>query len=136
MSSTLLIVEDHLIFRRMVRKMLHEWFPSLAIVEAGDVGEALRCAAAHTPEIILMDIHLPTGSGLDVTRRIKEDLPGTIVIVCTSENCAMYRKAALESGASHFITKSELSVGDSRSVLEAAFAAAGVCCRTADKAPP
>jgi DNA-binding NarL/FixJ family response regulator len=136
MSSTLLIVEDHPVFRRMLRQMLQELFPSLAIVEAGDIGEALRSAAAHAPKVILMDIHLPSGSGLDATRRIKETLPGTTVIVCTSENCATYRKAALESGASHFITKSELSVGDSRSVIEAAFAAAGVCCRTADKAPP
>jgi len=125
--STLMIVEDHLIFRRMLSKLFQEWFPSLHIVEAGDVPEALHFAAAHAPEVILMDIHLPSGSGLDATLRIKEDLPGTTVIVCTSENCAMYRKAALESGASHFITKSELSVGDSRSVIEAAFAAAGVC---------
>lgn len=136
MSSTLLIVEDHPIFRRMMRRMLQEWFPSLVIVEAGDVGEALRCVATHAPEVVFMDIHLPTGSGLDATRRIKEDLPGTTVIVCTSENCARYRKAAFESGASHFITKSELSVGDSRSVIEAAFAAAGVCCRTPDKEFP
>jgi DNA-binding NarL/FixJ family response regulator len=124
MGSTLMIVEDHLIFRSMVKKMFQEWFPALAIVEAGDVPEALQCAAAHAPEVILMDIHLPGGSGLHATRRIKEDLPGTIVIVCTSDNCELYRKAAFESGAAHFIPKSEFFFSTLRSLVEAAFASA------------
>jgi len=122
--GTLMIVEDHPIFRRLVRNLLQEWFPSHDIVEAGDVPEALRFAAAHAPEVILMDIHLPSGSGLHATRRIKEDLPGTTVIVCTTECCEIYRKAAFDSGASHFIPKDELYSSNLRGFIEAAFSSA------------
>lgn len=126
MSRTLMIVDDFVLIRDLLRGLIQKLFPSLDIVEAGDVPEALQFAAAHAPEVILMDIHLPSGSGLHTTRRIKEDHPGTTVIVCTLENCTQYREAAFDSGASHFLPKSELSSGTLRSVIEAALASAGV----------
>jgi DNA-binding NarL/FixJ family response regulator len=136
MSSTLMIVEDHLLMRRTLRELLQRWFPSLDIIEAGDVPEALQFAAAHSPEVILMDIHLPSGSGLHATRRIKDDLPGTTVIVCTSETCDLYRKAAFESGASHFIPKNELSSSNLRGVIEAAINSAGALGQEPGKESP
>jgi DNA-binding NarL/FixJ family response regulator len=136
MSSTLMIVEDHLLMRRTLRELLQKWFPSLDIIEAGDVPEALQFAAAHSPEVILMDIHLPGGSGLHATRRIKDDLPGTTVIVCTSETCDLYRKAAFESGASHFIPKNELASSNLQSVIEAAINSARALGQESGKESP
>lgn len=80
----MMIVDDHAIVRFGVSSLLARQ-PNLAIVaEAGTVAEAIQLAAAHRPEMVLMDICLPDGSGLDACHQIVQRHPQVKVIIFTS----------------------------------------------------
>jgi CheY-like chemotaxis protein len=71
MGRTVLIVEDHHLNRQMLRMLVaadgHE------VLEAGSAAEVDERLAQRTPDVILMDVHLPDGDGLDITRRLRAD---------------------------------------------------------------
>jgi two-component system cell cycle response regulator DivK len=71
MTKTILIVEDNDLNMKLFRDLLkaHDF----ATLETRDGMEALEMSRAHKPDLILMDIHLPGVSGLEVTRQIKAD---------------------------------------------------------------
>ena len=74
-------------------------------VEAGSVAEAVRVLAEEEPPIVLLDIDLPDGSGLDVLEEIKRQNPETIVIMITGNVSVPNTLAALRGGAHDFIGK-------------------------------
>ena len=104
----ILLVEDNANFRQSLKDILHLQFPSMVIEEAGDSNEALRKVHALLPDLVFMDIGLPGESGLEVTKRIKKDLPGITIVILTSYDLPEYKNAALECGATCFITKDSL----------------------------
>lgn len=117
-----LIVEDNEIFRRSLKEMLCLHFPHMEIDEAGDGKEALQKVDAYLPDLIFMDIKLPGGSGLDVTRKIKSNYTDAIVIVLTSYDLPEYRDAAFRSGASYFLTKGATSGEEIASLVDSIIA--------------
>lgn len=79
MEKTILIVEDNTLNRRLIGDILQcEGYRTL---EARDVAEGLAAARANAPDLILMDVRLPDGSGLDLARTIKAERPVPIVVV-------------------------------------------------------
>ncbi len=64
---------------------------------------------AFLPQLIFMDIRLPGENGLSLTKKIKARYPAMQVIVLTSYDNPEYRDAALQSGASHFVSKDSLN---------------------------
>ncbi|MCL4425203.1 MAG: response regulator transcription factor [Firmicutes bacterium] len=76
------------------------------IGEASDGDEALEKARILHPDVILMDLSMPFGSGLEATRRITSDLPDVKVLVLTMHDDEGYLRQALEYGASGYIVKS------------------------------
>ena len=75
-----LLVEDNVSYRQTLADVLLLHFPSIGVDEAGDGNEALSKVEYLRPDLIFMDIQLPGGNGLDVTREIKR-IYGDIVIV-------------------------------------------------------
>ncbi len=104
----ILIVEDNANFRQLLKEDLLLQFPSIVIEEAADGNEAVRKVHSLLPDLIFMDIGLPGESGLEITKRIKKDFPGITVIILTSYDSPEYREAAVQCGASCFITKDSL----------------------------
>jgi YesN/AraC family two-component response regulator len=104
-----LIVEDNIPFRQSIREILQTQFPSIAIEEAGDASEALEKVNTFLPHLIFMDIKLPNGNGLDLTKKIKNDHPEMDIIILTSYDFLEYRKAAEEYGANHFLSKAAVT---------------------------
>ena len=87
---SVLIVDDHAVVRKGVRGYL-EAQPDIAIAgEAATGEEAVRLAAEHKPDVILMDLVMPGApgapamDGVEATRRVREVSPGSQVIVLTS----------------------------------------------------
>ncbi|MDW7712534.1 MAG: response regulator [Deferrisomatales bacterium] len=103
-----LIVEDSVVFREVVRSLLCSWFPGLRVCVAGGVEEGHARYREHAPPLVLVDIGLPDGSGLDLVRRIKGESPGTTVAVCTSHDGPAYEEASRAAGADAFLAKSAL----------------------------
>ena len=82
MAKTILIVEDNALVLKVYNTALASVGANL--LEARDGDEAMRLAAEYRPDLVIMDIMLPGVSGLDLTRRIKDDLPDTKVIAVTT----------------------------------------------------
>ena len=83
-TVTVLLVDDHDVVRAGLRALL-ERRPSLTIVgEAGTVAEAISAARQAQPNVIVMDIRLPDGNGVEACREIRGDFPDTRVLMLTS----------------------------------------------------
>ena len=119
--STLVIVDDHPLFRAAIRQMLGEW-PDLEVVgEASDGCESVELCRSLHPELVLMDLSMPKLDGFEATREIKQESPSTIVLVLTAFEEPEYLLNALKAGASGYVLKhmgSKQIVGAIRRVLE------------------
>jgi CheY-like chemotaxis protein len=101
----ILIVEDSAIFRKLLKETLHSRFPSMELFEAADGEEALQRIEASVPDLIFMDIKLPGESGLDLTKKIKNQYPNIIIIILTAYNIPEYREAAAQAKGNYFLSK-------------------------------
>lgn len=102
-----LIVEDNAAYRQSLHHLLAERFPAMLIAEAADGDDALAQALPGCFDLIFMDIRLPKGNGLDLTRTIKMVSAGAVVCVISSYAILEYREVAFRNGADHFMVKGE-----------------------------
>ena len=101
----ILIVDDHALYRVGIRQIL-EREPDLEIVaEADDARTALDASFATNPDVILMDLSLPSPGGIETTQRVKRELPSTsiIVLAVSEDEDALFD--AIKAGAAAFILK-------------------------------
>jgi DNA-binding NarL/FixJ family response regulator len=100
----LLLVEDHVMVRQSIRTFLEA--AGLEIVgEAGTGKDAVRLADELSPDLIVMDIHLPDVNGIEAARRIRRQRPNTRIIALTAYNEKAYQEALQEVGALAFVLK-------------------------------
>ena len=78
----------------------------MIIEEVVNGREVLEKVEDFLPDLVFMDINLPEGNGLKLTRKIKTTHPGIVVVIFTSYDVPEYRDAALRFGATSFIAKS------------------------------
>jgi CheY-like chemotaxis protein len=87
-----LIVEDSTLFRQLLKEALHERFPSIEILEAGDGEKAFQEIETSLPDLIFMDIGLPGENGLELTKKVKAQYPNIIVVILTGYDLPEYRE--------------------------------------------
>ncbi len=109
---TTMLVEDSTSFRQVVKNNLQDQFPSMDIIEAADGVEAFQKIDSHPPNLILMDITLPGENGLELTRKIKADYPGIIIVMLTSHDSPEYREAAIRYKANYFLSKGSIATDE------------------------
>jgi DNA-binding NarL/FixJ family response regulator len=102
--TRLLIVDDHPMLRAGVRAAL-EGTAVDVVADADTVTGAVREATLHSPDVVLMDLGLPDGSGIDATRMILEARPGTAVLAFTMAEDDESVFAALRAGALGYLVK-------------------------------
>ena len=105
MLATIIIADDDQAFRSVLKPLLEKERELSVVGEAADGLEAIERARALSPDIILMDIAMPRLNGLEATRRIRAERPEIKVIIFTKYQEAAYRRAATDSGAEAFLTK-------------------------------
>ena len=101
----LLIADDELGIRRLVRMTLES--DQYEIIEAADAQEALGMARAHRPELVLLDVMMPKGTGFDVCRALKQD-PETkdiTVVMLTARSQKADLAEGEGAGADDYFTK-------------------------------
>jgi DNA-binding NarL/FixJ family response regulator len=102
---SIMLVDDHEVVRTGLRTLL-ERRPGLAVVaEAGTVAEAVATARQSRPDVIVMDVRLPDGNGVEACREILADFPDTKVLMLTSyaDDEAVY--GSIMAGASGYLLK-------------------------------
>ena len=102
-TEKILIVDDDRFIRMALGEALRSW--NYSTVEADTVAEAKKVFDAEEPRVILLDIDLPDGSGLDVLTEIKSESPDTVVVMITGSVDVPNTVAALRGGAYDFIGK-------------------------------
>jgi DNA-binding NarL/FixJ family response regulator len=102
----ILVVDDHPLFRRGIRMGLEGERDFLIVAEVADGPAAIQAADQYAPDVVLLDISLPTMSGFDVARAIKRRNPRVAVVILTMHEDDGHLFGAIRSGAEAFAAKS------------------------------
>jgi two-component system, NarL family, response regulator NreC len=104
----ILLADDHNILRDGMRLLL-ERQPGFTVVgEAADGRETIELAAAHAPDVVVMDIAMPNMNGIEATRRIVEKQPATGVVILSMHYDESYVIRSLKAGARAYLLKDAL----------------------------
>jgi DNA-binding NarL/FixJ family response regulator len=115
---TVVIADDHRLFAEALEAILSTDARISVVARAADGQEALELAREHRPDVVLMDIAMPVMDGIDATRAISGELPGTSVIVLTGSNATGDVAAAREAGAAGYVTKDQIAGDLVRAILD------------------
>ncbi len=101
----LLVVDDHEVVRQGLVSLLDRREGLQVVAEAGTVAEAVDQAHRHEPDIVIMDVRLPDGSGIEACRDIRAERPSTRVIMLTSYPDEEAVLSAIVAGAAGYLLK-------------------------------
>jgi DNA-binding NarL/FixJ family response regulator len=102
----LFIADDSALLRGYVLDTVREIGSIQVVGQASDVPDAIAGIRESEPDVVILDIRMPGGTGLDVLKTIKTDQPAPIVIMFTNYPYPQYRKQCLGAGADYFFDKS------------------------------
>jgi len=105
MPTTVLLVDDHPLFRKGLRLILEEEDDFKIVGEAGDGREAIEQVQALTPDVVIMDISMPNFNGIDATRQIVSEVPSAKVVTLSVHEGSDFIKEMLQAGAAGYILK-------------------------------
>ena len=101
----LLVVDDHEIVRQGLVALLDRREGFRVVAEAGSVAEAVEAARRHQPDLVVMDVRLPDGSGIEACREIRAEFPEIRVVMLTSYPDEEAVLSAIIAGASGYLLK-------------------------------
>jgi two-component system response regulator DevR len=104
-SLSLMIVDDHEVVRQGLVALLGRRPEFHVVAEAGTVAEAVAAARRFRPDLIVMDVRLPDGSGIEACREIRAEMPDTRVVMLTSYPDEDAVLSAIVAGASGYLLK-------------------------------
>jgi DNA-binding NarL/FixJ family response regulator len=107
MSLRILVVDDHAVVRRGVRSLLESNEGWEVCGEATTGREAIEQSRLLRPDVVVMDMSLPEVNGLEATRQILKDAPGTEVLVLTMHHSEELVRDVLQAGARGYVLKSD-----------------------------
>ena len=100
------IADDSQVMRERIIEMLSE-LPEIEIIgQAEDGLQATNLIEKLNPDVVILDIRMPRGNGMDVLQNIKKNNPALIVIMLTNYPYTQYRKKCMKAGADYFFDKS------------------------------
>src|SRR3712207_8975487 len=102
---SVMIVDDHEVVRRGIAEVVDRADGMTVVAEAGSVAEAVRRVTLVRPRVVLVDLQLPDGTGIDILRAVADSLPGTRAVVLTSFDDDDALAAALAAGAAAYVLK-------------------------------
>ena len=105
MSTTVLLVDDHELIRQGLRRAFERSGDFEVVGEASSVAEGIDAVARHAPQVVILDVRLPDGSGLDAATKMRELQSDIGIVVLTMYAGDEQLFGALEAGASAFVPK-------------------------------
>ena len=119
----IVLADDHALVREGLRGLLADEEGFEIAGEASDAAEAVEVAVREKPDLVLLDILMPGGSGIEALRRIRARAPGVRVVMLTSVAEERAVVEAIEAGASGYLMKDVSRAGLVRAIREAAAGA-------------
>jgi DNA-binding NarL/FixJ family response regulator len=114
----ILVVDDHEVVREGLVALLERRAAFSVVAQAGTAAQAIEAARTYRPDLVVMDIRLPDGSGIEATREIRAENPAIRVIMLTSYPDEEAVFAAIVAGASGYLLK-QIGSHDLVAALEA-----------------
>ena len=109
MDVKILLADDHEIMRDGLRSLIEKQ-PGMQVVAEAENGQAaIKLIRKFRPDIIVMDIHMPEVNGIEATRQMVAEFPGTKVIVFTIHSDQQFVIGALKAGVSGYLLKDSAS---------------------------
>ena len=105
-------------FRDWLRSLLEESNQFTVVGEAQTGSEAVKLVGTLIPDLVITDVDMPDGDGLEVVSILREQAPGVRVIVVSASTGKGYERLAREEGAAAFIPKARLSLEALSQVLQ------------------
>jgi DNA-binding NarL/FixJ family response regulator len=103
--TRILIADDHTLVREGLRTLLSSEDGIEVIAEANDGQQALTLCRELKPDLVLMDVRMPVMDGLEATRKIKDEMPRTSVMMVTMHENPDYLFEAVKAGAAGYVLK-------------------------------
>jgi DNA-binding NarL/FixJ family response regulator len=103
--ASVVLVDDHDLIRQGLSRAFERQSDFTVVGQAGSVAEAIALAEKLAPDVVVTDVRLPDGTGLDVVRALRADRPDVGLVVLTMYAGDEQLFAALEAGASAFVAK-------------------------------
>ena len=101
-----LIADDSSIVRGRMATLLTDVKEVEIVGEAQDVPEAIESVTRLKPDVVILDMQMPGGSGIDVLKKIREDNRSAIVMMFTNSPYSQHRQRCMDLGADYFFDKS------------------------------
>ncbi len=105
MSIRVLIADDHAIVRHGLSRSIQQQEDMEVVGQAGDGHATVELARELNPNVILMDVSMPNLNGIEATRAIRRDSPGTRVIALSMHSAKRYVREMFRAGASGYLLK-------------------------------
>ena len=105
MGLTIVIADDHKIMREGLKNLLEGQDGITVLAEAQNGREAVRLTQELRPDVVLMDISMPDMNGIEATRRITAEIPGTAILALSMHDDSRFVTEALGAGARGYLLK-------------------------------
>ncbi len=102
---TVLLADDHTVVRQGLRRLLEDEDDIEVVGEASSGGDAVELTATLRPAVVVMDIAMPKFNGLEATRRIRDTVPDTKVLILSAHGDDAYVEAVMAMGAVGYLIK-------------------------------
>ena len=102
---SVMLVDDHPLWRQTVRQLLERGRIAIVVAEASDGAEAVRVAADKRPDVVVMDIDLPTLNGVEATRALRVVHPDARILVLSASDARVQVLSAVRAGAAGYLIK-------------------------------
>ncbi|CAN5631354.1 response regulator transcription factor [soil metagenome] len=105
MATSVLLIDDHDLIRQGLRRAFERSDDFTVIGDAASLGQGEQQVASLKPQVVVIDLRLPDGSGLDLVRKMRQHVPALGIVVLTMYAGDEQLFAALDAGASAFVPK-------------------------------
>jgi DNA-binding NarL/FixJ family response regulator len=103
------LIDDHPLVREGLENLIHQQADLLVCGHAGTCAEALNALVTVEPDLLIADLYLPDGSGIDLIKTIKKSYPDLLVLVLSAHDEKVYAGRAIRAGAKGYVMKGETS---------------------------
>jgi two-component system, NarL family, response regulator NreC len=99
------LADDHELMRRSLRQLLNGEAGVEVVAEANDISAVAREVKGYQPNVLVFDLNMPGGSGIEAIGRLRERVPDTHIVVMTMEENPVFAQRAFAAGAVGFVAK-------------------------------